>query len=60
MSASPRSGCCRAQSALTDALNDAHILDVLPTMWPSALAFFEQAAASLIAAAIDDTLELII
>eukprot|EP00965_Chrysotila_dentata_P109259 3610982-Pleurochrysis_carterae.AAC.3 len=25
---------------------DAHILDVLPTIWPTALAFFEQFAAS--------------
>eukprot|EP00965_Chrysotila_dentata_P071716 2369238-Pleurochrysis_carterae.AAC.1 len=39
--------------------SDAHILDVLPTMWPSALTFFKQAAASP-AAVIDGTLELII
>eukprot|EP00965_Chrysotila_dentata_P066324 2195842-Pleurochrysis_carterae.AAC.1 len=38
--------------------SDAHILDVLPTMWPTALAFLEQAAASP-AAVIDGTLELI-
>eukprot|EP00965_Chrysotila_dentata_P096639 3193231-Pleurochrysis_carterae.AAC.1 len=39
--------------------SDAHILDVLPTMWPTALAFFEQAAASP-TAVIDGTLELIV
>eukprot|EP00965_Chrysotila_dentata_P060759 2013268-Pleurochrysis_carterae.AAC.1 len=39
--------------------SDAHILDVLPTMWPTALAFFQQAAA-LPAAVIDGTLELIV
>eukprot|EP00965_Chrysotila_dentata_P015088 499062-Pleurochrysis_carterae.AAC.1 len=39
--------------------SDAHILDVLlPTMWPTALCLFQQAAASP-AAVIDDTLELI-
>eukprot|EP00965_Chrysotila_dentata_P135433 4477907-Pleurochrysis_carterae.AAC.1 len=37
----------------------AHLLDVLPTMWPTALAFFERAAASP-AAVIDGTLELIV
>eukprot|EP00965_Chrysotila_dentata_P118945 3932998-Pleurochrysis_carterae.AAC.1 len=39
--------------------SDAHILDMLPTMWPTALAFFEQAAASP-AAVIDCSLELIV
>eukprot|EP00965_Chrysotila_dentata_P016235 537248-Pleurochrysis_carterae.AAC.1 len=39
--------------------SDAHILDVLQTMWPMALAFFEQAAASP-AAVIDGTLELFV
>eukprot|EP00965_Chrysotila_dentata_P120063 3971356-Pleurochrysis_carterae.AAC.2 len=39
--------------------SDAHILYVLPKMWPMALAFFEQAAASP-AAVIDGTLELIV
>eukprot|EP00965_Chrysotila_dentata_P139016 4597404-Pleurochrysis_carterae.AAC.1 len=37
--------------------SDAHILDVLTTMWPTAFAFFEQAAASP-AAVIDGFLEL--
>eukprot|EP00965_Chrysotila_dentata_P169597 5598535-Pleurochrysis_carterae.AAC.1 len=39
--------------------SDAHILDVLPTMWPTVVAFFEQAAASP-AAVIDGTFELIV
>eukprot|EP00965_Chrysotila_dentata_P164917 5445388-Pleurochrysis_carterae.AAC.1 len=39
--------------------SDEHILDVLPTMWPTVLAFFEQAATSP-AAVIDGTLELIV
>eukprot|EP00965_Chrysotila_dentata_P070074 2314699-Pleurochrysis_carterae.AAC.1 len=39
--------------------SDAHMLDVLPTMWPTALAFFYQAVASP-AAVIDGTLELIV
>eukprot|EP00965_Chrysotila_dentata_P149926 4951489-Pleurochrysis_carterae.AAC.1 len=39
--------------------SDAHTLDVLPTVWPTALAFFQQAAASP-AAVIDGTLELIV
>eukprot|EP00965_Chrysotila_dentata_P249316 6208841-Pleurochrysis_carterae.AAC.3 len=39
--------------------SDAHVLDVLPTMWPTALAFFKQATAAP-AAVIDGTLELII
>eukprot|EP00965_Chrysotila_dentata_P132850 4392732-Pleurochrysis_carterae.AAC.1 len=38
---------------------DAHILDVLPSMWPTSLAFFQQAAASP-AAMIDGALELIV
>eukprot|EP00965_Chrysotila_dentata_P177678 5869120-Pleurochrysis_carterae.AAC.1 len=38
--------------------SDAHI-DVLPTMWPKALAFFEQSAASP-AAVVDGSLELIV
>eukprot|EP00965_Chrysotila_dentata_P149504 4936753-Pleurochrysis_carterae.AAC.1 len=39
--------------------SDAHIPDVLPTMWPNALAFLEQAAASP-AAVVDGSLELIV
>eukprot|EP00965_Chrysotila_dentata_P249195 6208771-Pleurochrysis_carterae.AAC.1 len=39
--------------------SDAHIIDVLPTMWPKALAFFQQAAASP-AAVVDGSLELIV
>eukprot|EP00965_Chrysotila_dentata_P071494 2361927-Pleurochrysis_carterae.AAC.1 len=39
--------------------SDAHILDVLPTTWPTALAFFEQAAASP-AVVIDGMLELVV
>eukprot|EP00965_Chrysotila_dentata_P107789 3560227-Pleurochrysis_carterae.AAC.1 len=39
--------------------SDAHILDVLPTMWPEALAFFKQAAASP-AAVVYGSLELIV
>eukprot|EP00965_Chrysotila_dentata_P237635 6202029-Pleurochrysis_carterae.AAC.1 len=39
--------------------SDARIVDMMPTMWPTALTFFEQAAASL-AAVIDGTLELIV
>eukprot|EP00965_Chrysotila_dentata_P166246 5488333-Pleurochrysis_carterae.AAC.2 len=39
--------------------SDAHNLDVLPTMWATALAFFQQAVASP-AAVIDGTLELIV
>eukprot|EP00965_Chrysotila_dentata_P172484 5691659-Pleurochrysis_carterae.AAC.1 len=39
--------------------SDAHILTVLPTVWPTALAFFEQDAASP-AAVIDGTLELVV
>eukprot|EP00965_Chrysotila_dentata_P122973 4064717-Pleurochrysis_carterae.AAC.1 len=39
--------------------SDAHILNVLPTMWPTALAFFQQAAASP-TAVIDGMLELIV
>eukprot|EP00965_Chrysotila_dentata_P163583 5401428-Pleurochrysis_carterae.AAC.1 len=39
--------------------SDAHILDVLPTMCPTALAFFEQAAASPVSV-IDGSLELIV
>eukprot|EP00965_Chrysotila_dentata_P095584 3159356-Pleurochrysis_carterae.AAC.1 len=38
---------------------DAHILDLLPTMWPNTLSFFQQAAAPP-AAVIDCTLELIV
>eukprot|EP00965_Chrysotila_dentata_P009190 299275-Pleurochrysis_carterae.AAC.1 len=37
---------------------EAHILDVLPTMWPTALNFFEQVAVSP-KVVIDGTLELI-
>ena len=37
--------------------SDAHILDVLPKMWPAALAFFDKAAASP-ASVIDDSLRL--
>eukprot|EP00965_Chrysotila_dentata_P021351 706772-Pleurochrysis_carterae.AAC.1 len=39
--------------------SDAHIVDVLATMWPKALAFFEHAAASP-AAVVDCSLELIV
>eukprot|EP00965_Chrysotila_dentata_P150016 4954866-Pleurochrysis_carterae.AAC.1 len=39
--------------------SDAHILDLLPTMWLTALAFFEQAAASP-AGVIDGTLKLVV
>eukprot|EP00965_Chrysotila_dentata_P001726 57654-Pleurochrysis_carterae.AAC.1 len=39
--------------------SDAHFLDVLPTMWPTMLAFFQQAAASP-SAVIDGTLELMV
>eukprot|EP00965_Chrysotila_dentata_P013385 442897-Pleurochrysis_carterae.AAC.1 len=40
--------------------SSAHILDVLPTMWPEAFAFFEQAAASPAAVVDGGSLELIV
>eukprot|EP00965_Chrysotila_dentata_P048408 1605841-Pleurochrysis_carterae.AAC.1 len=39
--------------------SDAHILDVLPTMWPTALAFFVQAAATP-ATVVDGSLQLVV
>eukprot|EP00965_Chrysotila_dentata_P172018 5676609-Pleurochrysis_carterae.AAC.1 len=52
-------GPCLRVLALDIIGSDAHILDVLPTMWPTALALFQQAAASP-AAVMDGTLELIV
>eukprot|EP00965_Chrysotila_dentata_P016668 553258-Pleurochrysis_carterae.AAC.1 len=40
--------------------SNAHILDVLPTMWTTTVAFFDQAAAASPAAVIDVTHEIIV